>query len=220
GQGEMDEVILPPVDFPVPGELEESRPAPKVTHKRTKTVSGRRREQAESGHGRYVGIIPAVSGARRRMRIAIDATLRAAAPRQRQRRGVLESSLAEINNAEPREQAGSTTKNAKHESKTKRVIVRPRDLKFKRLKHRTGVLFIFLVDTSGSMALGRIGHAKGVMIRMLRQAYMHRDRVSLLAFRGTSVEVALEPTASVELARRAIESMPAGGGTPLGAGLA
>jgi len=90
----------------------------------------------------------------------------------------------------------------------------------KRLEHRTGLLFIFLVDTSGSMALGRIGHAKGVMLRLLRQAYLHRDRVALIAFRGTSTEVVLEPTSSMELARRAIESMPAGGGTPLAAGLA
>jgi len=70
------------------------------------------------------------------------------------------------------------------------------------------------------MGVGRIGHAKGVMIRMLRQHYLRRDSVALIAFRGTSVHAMLEPTSSIELARRAIESMPAGGGTPLAAGLA
>jgi len=69
------------------------------------------------------------------------------------------------------------------------------------------------------MGVGRIGHAKGVMIRMLRQHYLQRDSVALIAFRGTSVQALLDPTSSMELARRAIESMPAGGGTPLAAGL-
>jgi magnesium chelatase subunit D len=189
----LDEMIVEPRDWAVPGELVDSGVAQRRFASKVGAKSGRRAEQAGSAHGRYVGAVPAAGRPQQGNRIAIDATLRAAAPHQRLRR------------------AGPDWGP---------VIVKPGDLRFKRLKHRSGVLFIFLVDTSGSMALGRIGHAKGVMIRLLRQAYLKRDRVALMAFRGTSVQVVLEPTGSVDLARRAIAAMPAGGGTPLGAGLA
>jgi magnesium chelatase subunit D len=100
-----------------------------------------------------------------------------------------------------------------------RLIIAKADLRAKRFKQRSGVLFIFAVDASGSMALGRMGQAKGALIRLLQQAYLHRDSVALVAFRGQSAQVLLNPTRSVELARRSVEALPAGGGTPIAAGL-
>jgi len=53
----------------------------------------------------------------------------------------------------------------------------------------------------------------------LQQAYLHRDKVALISFRGTSSEVLLAPTRSVELAKRLVDALPAGGGTPISAGV-
>jgi len=97
--------------------------------------------------------------------------------------------------------------------------IEPTDLRFKELKHRSGILFILAVDASGSMALNRMAQAKGALTRLLQQAYLHRDKVALISFRGGKSEVLLAPTRSVELARRLVDAIPAGGGTPIAAGI-
>jgi magnesium chelatase subunit D len=92
-------------------------------------------------------------------------------------------------------------------------------LRYKQFARKNGTLFIFAIDASGSMALSRINQAKGVLLQLLAQSYINRDKVAILTFKGTTAEVMLLPSRSVSRARRVLDSLTIGGGTPLSAAL-
>jgi len=93
-------------------------------------------------------------------------------------------------------------------------------LRYKLFSRKQGALFVFAIDTSGSMAARRIALAKRIMLDRLRQAYVNRDRVAIVSFRGASATLDLPPSRSILRARRTVDSLRMGGGTPLTAGLA
>jgi magnesium chelatase subunit D len=71
---------------------------------------------------------------------------------------------------------------------------------------KSGVLYVFCLDSSSSMgAQARIELAKGAVYRLLETAYQRRDRVALVAFRGSGAELLVPPTSSVEDSPREIE---------------
>ena len=100
------------------------------------------------------------------------------------------------------------------------LLIHASDLRERHREGRESNLVLFLVDASGSMAARRRMEAvKGAVLSLLLDAYQRRDKVGLICFRGNSAQVLLPPTSSVDTAARRLETMPAGGRTPLAAGL-
>ena len=153
--------------------------------------SGRRsRTRTDRKRGRYVQSKPSPDNP---YDLAFDATLRAAAPFQRQR-------------AEQRKQVAFAVRSSDY---MRKVRVR-----------RAANLVLFLVDASWSMAVAeRMAATKGAILSLLTDAYQRRDRVGLIVFQKDRATLVLQPTNSVMLAERALENIPVGGKTPLSAGL-
>ena len=164
----------------------------KPPDQRSRRASGRRNVTiTDSNAGRYVrSKMPEGKASS----LALDATLRAAAPHQNSRR------------------ASSGSQN--------RVLIEPWDIRDKVRESMSGSLVLFVVDASGSMgAQRRMVAVKGAIMSLLLDAYQRRDRVGLISFRGTRAELLLPPTNSVDLAKIHLQDMPTGGRTPLSAGL-
>ena len=181
GDQSIENLMIQAMDAQAPDDLL------RLPHRRSRGANAGRRVEARGlASGRYAGT---TTHRPQNAKIAIDATLRAAAPHQ----------------------------SARHSQD--RVRITTDDLRYKKFKRRSGVLFIFAVDASSSMAVNRLAQAKGAMTRLLKSAYLHRDRVAFVSFRGEGAEVLLGPTRSVELGKRVVEAMPAGGATPLAKGV-
>jgi magnesium chelatase subunit D len=162
-------------------ELPRKRAPRKQTGKRAASRSSNRR-------GRYVRA-EARDGV---TDLALDATVRAAAPHQ-VRRGRRE--------AEP-------------------LLLERQDLHQKVRERKVGNLVVFVLDASASMdAEQRMTATKGAILSLLQDAYVRRDRVAVVVFKNRSAEVVLRPTSSVSLAQRRLERLPVGGTTPLTHGL-
>jgi magnesium chelatase subunit D len=144
--------------------------------------------QTPDRRGRYVRAQP-----REKVNdLAIDATVRAAAPMQTGR-GRLPG---------------------------ERLKLERSDLRQKVRERKIGNLIVFVVDASASMdAEQRMAATKGAILSLLQDAYVRRDRVAVVIFKNRTAEVVLRPTSSVSLARRRLEKLSVGGTTPLTHGL-
>jgi len=81
-------------------------------------------------------------------------------------------------------------------------------------------LIVFAVDASWSMAAAeRMEATKGAIMSLLMDAYQKRDLVCMVSFQKDRANVVLPPTSSIEMAKEALRELPAGGKTPLSAGL-
>ncbi|BBH16210.1 magnesium chelatase [Nocardioides baekrokdamisoli] len=100
------------------------------------------------------------------------------------------------------------------------VILRAEDLRRAVRIGQEANLVLFCVDASGSMAARkRMSAVKTAILSLLLDAYRRRDKVGLVTFRGAGAEVVLPPTRSVDVAAARLDEIPAGGRTPLAAGL-
>ena len=158
-----------------------------------RSYAGRRSvTRTERKRGRYIQSRPSNG---RVDDLAFDATVRAAAPFQKEREEL---------------------KNRNHVA----FAVRPGDYMKKVRVRKAANLILFLVDASWSMAVAeRMSATKGAILSLLTDAYQRRDRVGLVVFQKNLATLVLPPTSSVMLAEAALENIPVGGKTPLSAGL-
>lgn len=159
---------------------------------------GRRsRTRTTRKQGRYV----TSKRAHRVTDLALDATLREAAPYQGQRRSAV-------------------APHAPAHRRRPRLILRRSDLRQKVRVRRTRNAVCFVVDASWSMAADeRMRATKAAVLSLLRDAYQRRDRVGLVSFQRDYASVLLPLTSSVETAQKRLQTMPTGGKTPLARGL-
>ena len=134
-------------------------------------------------------------------RVHLLETLRAAAPWQRARQRAAAATSRDAAGTRPR------------------IAIAREDMRIRRFIERTGTTITFLVDASGSSALNRLGEAKGAIELLLAESYARRDRVSLIAFRGTGTDILLPATRALARARRILAALPGGGGTPMAAAI-
>lgn len=186
----LTEIVLAAVRAALPANLLASGRA-KKSRRRGGVEGGRGagERRASWRRGRPTGTRAGQPGGGKRL--ALAATLAAAAVWQRARRG----------------------------SGTGPVVIRASDLRIRRFETRAEATVIVAVDASGSAALARLAEAKGAVELLLAQAYVLRTQVALIAFRGSTAEVLLPPTRSLTRARRVLGELAGGGGTPLAAGL-
>jgi Mg-chelatase subunit ChlD len=151
----------------------------------------RSKSRTKRKSGRYISSRPT---AEKVTDLALDATIRAAAPYQRRRR------------------AGATRRRA--------VLLERPDFRQKVRVRRTRNAICFVVDASWSMAAEqRMQATKSAVLSLLKDAYQRRDRVGLVSFQRDSARVLLPLTNSVDMAERRLRTMPTGGKTPLTHGL-
>lgn len=148
----------------------------------------RNKTQSKDKRGRYIrNRVPSEDYSD----IALDASLRKAAPFQKYR-----------------------------DKKGLAISIKKSDILIKERQVRTGSHVIFLVDASGSMGANeRMIEVKNTILSLLMASYEKRDKISLITFHHKQAELLLPFTGSIELAKNRLQDLPTGGRTPLADGL-
>jgi magnesium chelatase subunit D len=173
-----------------PGDPFEIKPLELAPSRQVRKAPGSRtRTRSENRTGRYVRATPTPPAM---PDLALDATLRAAAPYQAVR----------------------------HKGNLALAIADP-DLRHKVRERKIGRHILLVVDASGSMGTSeRMRETKAAILSLLMDAYRRRERVGLVVFQGEKAVTALPFTHSIEVAQRYLRDLPTGGKTPLPHGLA
>ncbi len=210
---QIEELLMSAVEADLPADLSN---LPFAAQRRGRT--GSRGVALNYRRGRFVRAIP---GPLRGRRIALLPTLLSAAPWQSLRTASASGSTGSPHRAASTSDSTSSPPRSASTSSAAGAVVRITrdDIRVRQFRDKAGALFVFVVDASGSMALNRMREAKGATIRLLQNAYVHRDQVSLIAFRGQAAQVLLPPSQSVDRAKRELDVLPTGGGTPLASAL-
>jgi magnesium chelatase subunit D len=101
------------------------------------------------------------------------------------------------------------------------LVLRAVDLRVWPRRGPVGLLLLFVIDASGSMAAWqRMRQTKAAVGALLHQAYQRRDRIAFITFRAGSAELTLPPGQGLVAAQRCLAELAVGGTTPLAHGLA
>ena len=104
--------------------------------------------------------------------MALDATIRAVAPFQKHR-----------------------------DKKGKAISIYPQDIREKVRQKKIANVLVFVVDASGSMGANqRMIEKKGAVLSLLKDAYIKRDKVALIVFRGDPAQVILPQPGALNVA--------------------
>ncbi|MHA1144634.1 MAG: VWA domain-containing protein [Candidatus Helarchaeota archaeon] len=146
----------------------------------------RLRKQGNINKGRYITYkIPKDKS----KSIAFDATIRAAAPYQRQRTN---SDLA--------------------------IKLQLQDVREKVFEYQAPLSIVFVLDASGSM-FRMLKQMKDVILNLHESAYKHRDRVGLVTFQGYDAIILQQPTVNLNLVLDRLSFVQSDSWTPLASGL-
>jgi magnesium chelatase subunit D len=186
GSGEPPQESLFGIGDPIDAQrVDRTGPRDRIPRRKT---AGRRVETLSARNaGTYISSrLPTGNGD-----IALDATIRAAAPFQKTR-----------------------------EKNGRAIAVLDGDIRERVRVGKVSTACVFVVDASGSMgAMKRMESAKGAVLSLLLDSYQNRDRIGLVAFRGVEADLLLPLCSSVDLALKRLEELPTGGKTPLAHGL-
>ena len=120
--------------------------------------------------------------------IAFDATIRAAAPYQKSRRAEGEQ----------------------------RIVINKSDVREKVREKEITSTFFFVIDNSGSINVNNaLYKIKKAVASMMSTHYVNRDRVGLMTFNESKIEIKLHPSRAVDQLNSALNRLDAGRGTPL-----
>jgi magnesium chelatase subunit D len=191
GQGSKKEVALEDI---LPEQNDDEFPItdlPKFSGRVTRKSKAGKHHLAKSDHrGRHVRSVPGLPS---EGKIDLVATLKSAA---------MHMSAAE-----------------KERNLSQKINIRQQDFHIKKFQQRAGLLFVLAVDGSGSMAINHFEAAKGAALQLLEKAYVYRDQVALIYFRGKQAQILVPPGSSVTQAAAALKKVNAGGKTPLASAL-
>lgn len=171
-----------------------------------------RTSMQKSLHGHSIGLssMPQAS----RHDISFAGTLRSAAVYQKSRHSERKS-YASSHTLQP----SLDVSNSKIDD-SPALIVKSSDIRYHIRESKQPQLLVFLIDSSGSLGTQRrMSVVKGVVLSLLKDAYINHTLVALVAFRNQTAETLLEPTRSSTRALHVLTALRTGGKTPLNAAL-
>ncbi|MFX0133148.1 MAG: VWA domain-containing protein [Candidatus Hodarchaeota archaeon] len=121
--------------------------------------------------------------------IALDATIRAAAPYQKRRK-----------------------------SRGLAINLEMQDIRERIFEYQAPLSIVFVLDASGSM-FRMLKQMKDVIMNLHEDAYKHRDRVGLVTFQGYDAVIIQQPTVNLDLVINRLSYVQSDSWTPLASGL-
>ena len=94
------------------------------------------------------------------------------------------------------------------------------DLQVRVRRTKVQTLWVLILDSSGSMSVGRrISAAKGIAQKLCEDGYVRKSKMAFILARGRRAELLVPPTRNYERVFEMIEAVPTGGRTPLSSAL-